>query len=225
MKPVEKRFRVTLERMDSPLQWVIIRIPFDVGKAWGANGRVKVQVEMDGHVFRTSLLPNRKIGHIMIVNKAMQSATKIRPGSVAQFRLALDVEPRIATVPAELKSILAEYPPLQRWFKQLNYSTRKNISDWIGAVQSSQARVRRAEQIAERLLATMEAERELPPILEITFSRNARAREGWNLMSGAHRRAQLLAVFYYRTPDARARRIAKLVAEAERLAEKRSKPD
>src|SRR5207247_6901062 len=63
-------------------------------------------------------------------------------------------------LPAELKASLAEHRPLRRWFDQLNYSTRKEIADWIAQVKSSESRVRRAQQIAERLLATMEAERE-----------------------------------------------------------------
>jgi uncharacterized protein YdeI (YjbR/CyaY-like superfamily) len=68
----------------------------------------------------------------------------------------------------------------------------------------------------------MEAERELPPVLKLAFTRDPRALEGWNLMSPSHRRGQLIAIFYYRSPDARARRIEKVVAEAIALAEKKS---
>ena len=38
----------------------------------------------------------------------------------------------------------------------------------------------------------------------------------------ARRRGQLLAIFYYRTPEARARRLAKVVEEAAALAEKKA---
>jgi hypothetical protein len=42
-------------------------------------------------------------------------------------------------------------------------------------------------------------------------------------MSLAHRRAHLMGIFYYRNPESRARRIAKMVEEAEQLAERKGK--
>jgi uncharacterized protein YdeI (YjbR/CyaY-like superfamily) len=107
----------------------------------------------------------------------------------------------------------------------MNYSTRSEIGKWIGQVKSAEARVRRAEQLAERLLAVMDAERELPPVLQLAFARDARAREGWNRMSPTQRRGQLLAIFYYRTPEARARRIEKTLQEASARAERNSSRD
>ena len=62
-------------------------------------------------------------------------------------------------MPAELKRALAEDRSLCRWFDRLNHSTRSEISKWVSDVKSAEARTRRAEQIAERLFATMEAER------------------------------------------------------------------
>jgi uncharacterized protein YdeI (YjbR/CyaY-like superfamily) len=66
----------------------------------------------------------------------------------------------------------------------------------------------------------MEAERELPPILQIAFAQSSRAREGWEGMSPARRRGHLLGIFYYRNPDARARRVDKALQDAVEFAEK-----
>ena len=123
------------------------------------------------------------------------------------------------TTPPELKRILAEDRLLTRWFDTLNYSTRKWLTDWIGDVKRADARVRRSEQVAEQLMSTMEAEEEVPPMLQLAFARNLRAREGWEQMSATRRRGQLLAIFYYRTPESRARRLAKVMEEAAALAE------
>jgi uncharacterized protein YdeI (YjbR/CyaY-like superfamily) len=71
-------------------------------------------------------------------------------------------------------------------------------------------------------MSTMEAERELPPILRLAFDRNPRAREGWEQMSEVRRRGQLLAIFYYRTPESRERRLSKVIDEAAALAEKKA---
>src|SRR6266481_1885701 len=218
MKPkpklVAKSFKATLERMASNLGWVIIRIPFDVPKVWGTRGMLRVQGEINGFAFRTSLFPTGKGYHYLLVNKRMQAGAAARPGSVAQFRLEPDMEKRVATVPAVLQRILNEDRSLRRWFDQLTYSTRKWITDLVSQVKSPASRVRRAEQVAEQLMATMEAERELPPILKLAFAREPRALAGWQRMSPTHRRGNLLAIFYYRSPEARDRRIAKIIEEA-----------
>jgi uncharacterized protein YdeI (YjbR/CyaY-like superfamily) len=62
-------------------------------------------------------------------------------------------------------------------------------------------------------METMEAEKELPPMIEIALRQNPRAREKWDAISQSHRRGHLLAIFYYRTPESRARRLAKVIEE------------
>jgi len=220
-KPIPKTFRAPLERIQSRLRWTIIRIPFDVGKVWGTRGQLRVKGEINGFAFRTSLFPARGGGHILLVNKRMQQGGDVRQGMAAQFRLKPDLEKRIAVVPAELKRLFKEDAYLRRWFEKLNHSTRSEIGKWIPQVKSQEARVRRAEQMAERLLAVMEAEHELPPVLQVAFARDSRALEGWKRMSPSHRRSHLFGIFYYRTPEARARRIEKTLQEASAFAERR----
>jgi hypothetical protein len=222
-KSVAKSFRATLERIQSRLGWTIIRIPFDVAKLWGTRGQLRVKGEINGFAFRTSLFPARGGGHILLVNKRMQQSGDVRQGMSAQFRLEPDLEERVAVVPAELKRFFKEDAYLRRWFEKLNYSIRNWIGKWIVQVKSPEARVRRAEQMAECLLAAMEAERDLPPALQLAFARDGRALQGWQHMSASRRRGQLLAIFYYRSPEARARRIDKVVQEAAAFAERQAK--
>jgi len=222
LKPVAKSFQAALERMPSNLGWVIVRIPLDVPKVWGTRGMLKVKGEINGFAFRTSLFPTGKGYHYLLVNKRMQAGAGARPGMVARFHLQPDTEKRVAIVPQELQRILNEERSFRRWFEQLNYSTRKWITDWVTQVKSPEARGRRAEQVAEQLLATREAERELPPILKLAFARDPRAYTGWQRMSPSHRRGHLLAIFYYRSPDARDRRIAKLLEDALTFAERKT---
>jgi uncharacterized protein YdeI (YjbR/CyaY-like superfamily) len=71
--------------------------------------------------------------------------------------------------------------------------------------------MKRAEQMAERLLATMEGEVELPPIIAAAFRRHPKARAAWDKQTPLQRRHQLMAVFYYQTPEARERRVEKVI--------------
>ena len=216
-----KKFRGTLERLRSALGWVIVRIPFDVGQVWNSRGRLKVRGEINGFVFRTSLFPTRDEGHFILINKQMQKGGSAKVGSVVQIQMEPDLEKRVAAVPAELKKLMAGEKSFQGWFQKLNYSTRKNVADWINQVKSGDARQRRAVQIAERLLLTMEGERELPPILRNAFRNEPRAGDQWELLSPAQRRSSLMAIFYYRTPDARARRVQKVIDDLLDRADKR----
>src|SRR6202047_5256450 len=219
-KSIPKTFRAALERIQSRLGWTIIRIPFDVGKVWETRRQLRVRGEINGFAFRTSLFPARGGGHILLVNKRMQKGGDVRQGMSAQFRLQPDLEERVAIVPVELKRFFKEDALLRKWFEALNYSARSEIGKWITQVKSQEARGRRAEQMAERLLAVMDAEHELPPILRVAFARDPRALEGWRQMSPSQRRRHLFGIFYYRTPEARERRIEKTLQDASAIAER-----
>jgi uncharacterized protein YdeI (YjbR/CyaY-like superfamily) len=221
-KRTVKSFSAPLQQLRSGLGWVIAYVPFDASAVWGSGRRPKVKGEINGFGFRTSLFPTQEGRHFLLINKRMQKGAQAFVGSKASFRLEPDNEERTVTIPAELRRVLAEDRAVLRWFERLSYSIRKWIVDWITDVKSADARVRRSEQVAEQLMSTMEAERELPPLLRVAFARNPRALEGWEQMSATRRRGQLLAIFYYRTPESRARRLAKVVEEAAALAEKKA---
>ena len=41
-KSLVKIFDAPVERDNSPLKWVIVRIPFDAARLWGKRGQIKV---------------------------------------------------------------------------------------------------------------------------------------------------------------------------------------
>jgi uncharacterized protein YdeI (YjbR/CyaY-like superfamily) len=222
-KSAAKSFSAILERENSGLGWTIIRIPFDAAKTWRMRGRQKVRGEINGFEFRTTLFPDGKGGHTLLVNKKMQTGAGAVAGMSAKFRLEPDLAERSVNIPTELKNFLAEDRTLRAWYEKLNHSTRKYLTDLIADVKNPESRARRAGDIAELLLATMEGERELPPILQAAFARNPRARKGWEMMTQLQRRGNLMAIFYYKNPDSRAKRLAKVIAQAVEIAEKKTK--
>ncbi|MGZ4876362.1 MAG: YdeI/OmpD-associated family protein [Candidatus Angelobacter sp.] len=213
-KTVSKTFEAMLERTADRLRWVIARIPFDAARLWGKRGQIRIQGEINGFAFSTTLFPTGEGRHFLLVNKKMLSGGKTAPGLTAKFRLQPDTTPRVtASPPTELLRELGESKRLLKFFESLNTSRRNEIAKWIAESRNEETRRRRSRQIAERLMETMEAERELPPIMQLAFRQNPRAYAEWNRMSPSHRRANLLAIFYYRTPEARANRVAKCVKE------------
>jgi uncharacterized protein YdeI (YjbR/CyaY-like superfamily) len=215
-----KKFQAPLVRMKSRLNWIVIHIPFDAAKTWGSRGQIRVKGEINGFPFRTSLFPTGEGGHILLVNKKMQKGAHATAGSVARFQLEPDTAERVAKIPSELLPFLNQDRSLRRWYDELTYSARYEIGKWVTEPKSHESRQRRAEQMAERMLNIIDAERELPPILRLAFARTPRALQGWNAMSPTKRRGHLWGIFYYRTPDSQNRRIEKMLEDALAVAEK-----
>jgi uncharacterized protein YdeI (YjbR/CyaY-like superfamily) len=211
-----RTFRATLEQGGQTLGWTIAHVPFEPSGAWPKMIRLRVRGEINSFAFRTSLFPDARGGFYLLINRAMQQAAGAHVGDTAEFRLEPDLEARAPELPDELVVLLDDEPGLRPWYDALTEYTRREIGKWILNVKTGAARMKRAEQMAERLLATMGAEAELPPVIEVAFRKHPKARAGWEKMTPLQRRSQLLAVFYYQTPDARQRRVDKLVETAEK---------
>jgi uncharacterized protein YdeI (YjbR/CyaY-like superfamily) len=182
--------------------------------------RLRVRGEVNGLPFRTSLFPilGDGGGLCVMVNNKTQRETGLKLGSLAEFLLEPDLEPRPAELPDELAVLLDEEEGLREYYDSLSESMRREIGKWITGVKSEASQSKRCEQMAERLLGAMEGERELPPLVAAAFRRRPKAKAGWAKMTQTQRRQHLLGVFYYQTPEARERRVEKLCDEAEKKA-------
>jgi uncharacterized protein YdeI (YjbR/CyaY-like superfamily) len=216
-----KRFRAVLEPLPGGLGWVVAWLPFDVETTWKKLVRLRVKVEVGGEVFRTSLFPGaQREGHFVLVNKKMQKAAGAKVGAMVDFAIEPDLDQRTPTVPPELAKLLKSEKKLANWYEGLSEPIRWEIAKWIDGVKGVEARQRRSEQIAERLMLTMEGEKELPPVLEVAFRRVPAARKGWEAMTKAQRRSNLMAIFYYQSPEAREKRVRKVVEDCLKAASK-----
>ena len=221
-KPVVKTFEAVLERSGDRLNWTIIRIPFDACKLWGKRGQLRVKGEINGFEFRSALFPTGQGTHVLMVNKKMQAGGKVMPGAKARFRMEPDGTPREIKTPGELQSIFRQSKQLKKFYDSFNFSMRRYIAAMVAEGKHAETRRRRAEQLAEWMMEAMEAERELPPLIQVAFQRNPKAHAGWKLMSARHRRFHLLGIFYSRNPASRVRRLAKAVDEMVKYAEKKA---
>jgi uncharacterized protein YdeI (YjbR/CyaY-like superfamily) len=221
-----QRFKAVLEKGERALGWTIARVPFDPAKVWKKRVRLRVKGAIKSadlpkgswFAFRTSLFSITAGGYFLLVNQRMQKGGEVRAGEMAEFALEPDMEPRKAEMPDELAVLLDEEPGLREWYDEFTEYTRRTICAIVAEAKTEETRLRRAEQMAERLLATMEGEKELPPVIAAAFRRRPKAKAGWAKMTPTQRRHELLAVFYYQTPEAREKRVGKLCDLAEKKA-------
>jgi len=145
--------------------WTAIRIPFDPAEAWPVRQGLRVRGAINGFPFRTTLFGSRAAGHLLLVNRTMQKAARVAPGSMAEVVIEPDLEDRSAALPPELAKLLKQDRSVKKWYEQLNYSMRKYIADAIAKPKSLEARERQAELWVERMMLAMDGEDEPPPIL------------------------------------------------------------
>jgi len=146
----------------------------------------------------------------------MQKGGDVRAGEMGEFALEPDLDPRPAEMPDELAVLLDDELGLREWYDDLTEYTRRMIGGLVAEAKSEETRLRRAEQWAETLLATMEGEKELPPVVVAAFKGRPKAKAGWAKMTPAKQRSELMAVFYYKSPEAREKRVGKLCDLAEK---------
>jgi len=202
--------------------WTAIRIPFDPAEAWPVRQGLRVRGAINGFPFRTTLFGSRAAGHLLLVNRTMQKAARVAPGSMAEVVIEPDLEDRSAALPPELAKLLKQDRSVKKWYEQLNYSMRKYIADAIAKPKSLEARERQAELWVERMMLAMDGEDEPPPILQAAFRRQPQARIGWDAMTPIQRRTHLLAIFLNQSPQARAKRAEKAVSDAIRISQRKS---
>src|SRR5437868_1052083 len=128
---VAKTFRARLEPDGTNLRWTVIRVPVHVKAVWGTRGLLKVKIELNGLPFRTSLFPTKTGQHLLMVNKKMQAAARIGPGSMADVRIEPDTTPRTVATSSELEKVLKQERKLGSWFDGLSYSMRKWLNDLV----------------------------------------------------------------------------------------------
>ncbi len=148
----KKAFKVRLESVGPSGAWVYIRIPLNVEEAFGSRARISVRGTINGFAFRCSIFPDGRGAHTMMVNKTMQAGARAKPGDTVRVVMASDTAPRIVSVPADFRRVLAGTPRARVAFQKLSPSHRKEYVDWITSAKKKETRAARVKK-SLRLLA------------------------------------------------------------------------
>jgi hypothetical protein len=132
--------------------WVFLKVPFDVQKVFGTRARLAVKGAINGFAYGTSIFPDGKGGHSMMVNKAMQKGANAAAGEMVAVTMAPDGAPRTVKVPKDLKDVLAKNPAAAAVFDKLAYSHRKEFVDWIEQAKKPETRSARVEKTVAMVL-------------------------------------------------------------------------
>jgi hypothetical protein len=141
-----KTFTARLVRMEGVGTWTYLVVPFDVEKAFGRGGQVKVAGTVAGIPFRSSLLPNGDGNHFLVVPKPVRDKAKVKVGDRVKVALSLDAAPRAVEAPPDLARALAGSKPAKQAWDAFAPSHRKAYVAWIVEAKRQETRARRIER-------------------------------------------------------------------------------
>lgn len=144
-------FEGTLESAGGPGAWTTLTVPEDVSKALGGRGRVRVRGTLNGHPFRSTLMPWGDGTFYLVVNRDMRTAAGVGRGDKVTVTLERDDTPTAVEAPEILVEALARAPAAAETWERLPPSAKKQYADWIAEAKTEETRQRRVARAIELL--------------------------------------------------------------------------
>jgi len=149
----KKEFTSKLERFEGSGTWTYADIPFDVEKAFGKKGQVKVKGTVNGVAFLSALMPHGDGTHFLVVNRPTRDAAKVKEGAKVRIVLEADAEPRLIQAPPDLERALAKNKSAAASWEKLAPSHKKEYVLWITEAKKEETRQRRIEKAVAKIAA------------------------------------------------------------------------
>jgi hypothetical protein len=127
-----------------------IPVPDEVIDALGGGKRPAVHVTVNGYDYRSTVAP---MGgrYLISFSSDRRAATGIQGGDAIEVEVALDTEPRVTEVPADLAAALAASPAAQAGYDKLSPSAKKAHVVSVESAKTDATRERRIAGIVEKL--------------------------------------------------------------------------
>jgi hypothetical protein len=94
-----RRFEAVLVRPEGTGTWAYLVVPFDTSKEFGTTSQVRVKGTVDGHPYRSTLLPTGDGGHFLVVKSDIRRAIAKEAGERVEVAMEKDSEPRSVSTP------------------------------------------------------------------------------------------------------------------------------
>lgn len=129
-----------------------VEFPFDTEEHFGTKGRVPIKATFDGEPYKGSMVRMGTEKHIIIILKKIREKIGKQADDTVQVKVELDDEPRIITLPDDVKKQLDEFPKAAEMFNKLSYSHQKEYVDWINESKKEETRWNRTDKMIQKLL-------------------------------------------------------------------------
>ncbi len=130
-----------------------VDVPPAVSAALAKKGYIPVACRINGHPFRTGLVPLRGARHRLFINGQMRRRAAVDVGDEVDVVLWYDPSPRTEPVPEQLARALAAHATAREAWQQVSPSRRKEILRYLNALKRPDSVARNVERLLARLLA------------------------------------------------------------------------
>lgn len=144
----KQRFEAVIEA--HPSGGAFVEVPFDVEKVFGRK-RVKVLVTFDGEPYRGLLTRMGTPHHILPVRKDIRERIGREPGDKVSVTVEEDLEPRVVSVPDDVRKILDDNQAAAEFFATLSFTHQREYVEWIEDAKRPETRERRVARMIELL--------------------------------------------------------------------------
>jgi hypothetical protein len=127
-----------------------VEVPFDVEAAFGSK-RPKVKALIEGVPYRGTLVRMGTECHLLLILKSIREQIGKTFGDEIKVSVEVDVEERVADVPAELKRAYKSNKDAKAAFEKLSYTHQKEYATWINEARKAETRQGRIVRTIARL--------------------------------------------------------------------------
>lgn len=120
-------FDSEIKMLEGKMKWKVVYFPYSASEAFGTNGKVPVQISVDGHEFDHTLLPSKN-GHYLVYNEFIRRAVHKELGDNLHVMLKKCEEERNVVVPEYIASLLEGHQVLGIFLNQPDYIKREQIN-------------------------------------------------------------------------------------------------
>ena len=128
-----------------------VEVPFDVEAAFGSK-KPKVKALIEGVPYRGTLVRMGTECHLLLILKSIREQIGKTFGDEIKVSVEVDVDERVAVVPAELKRAFRSDKEAKAAFEKLSYTHQKEYVTWINEAKKEETRARRASKTLEMLM-------------------------------------------------------------------------
>jgi hypothetical protein len=120
-------FDSEIKLLEGKMKWKVVYFPYSVREIFNTNGKVPIQISVDGHEFDHTLLPSKN-GHYFVYNEFIRRALQKELGDTLHIILKKCEENRKLIVPDYITTNLEEHHMLNTFLNQPDYIKREQIN-------------------------------------------------------------------------------------------------
>lgn len=156
-------FDSEIKILEGKIKWKVVYFPYSVGELFNTNGKVAVQISVDGYEFEHTLLPSKN-GHYLVYNEHIRRAVHKQLGDTLHIILKKCENNRNIILPAYIAAQLEDHYILNQFLNQPDYIKREQIN-YIELAKKEETKNNRIQTLIKKLKVNTDKQ---PVVLMVT---------------------------------------------------------